>query len=143
MEHDVLMKRILPASVIIAVGLWTLTSLVRFWRLITPQSSTATELEASLLSGDAAALPLLKAAHPDALTVELMQRLAAHPDLKLRELTAHQAWTPRVSLDQQVQIVQSLEPDWVRKRGALWLTRRATSQNTLTLSELETYWSSK
>ena len=143
MEHDTLMKRILPSSVIIAVGLWTLTSLVRFWRMITPQSSTATELESSLLSGDAAALPLLKAAHPDALTIELMQRLAVHQNLKLRELTAHQAWTPQVSLDQQIQIVKSLEPDWVRERGALWLTRRATSQNTLTHSQLETYWSSK
>ena len=143
MEHDTLMKRILPASVIIAVGLWTLTSLVRFWRMITPQSSTATELESSLLSGDAAALPLLKAAHPDALTIKLMQRLAVHQNLKLRELTAHQAWTPQVNLDQQIQIVKSLEPDWVRERGALWLTRRATSQNTLTLSQLETYWSSK
>ena len=138
MELISLMNRLLTTGALIALSIWTLTSLAA-----SLQPKEAAELESSLLSGDTAALALLKAAHPEALTIDLMQRLATHQDLKLRELTAHQAWTPQISLEQQIKVVQSIEPDWVRERGTLWLTRRATSQNTLTLNELETYWSSK
>ena len=138
MELISLMNRLLTTGALIALSLWTLTSLAASIR-----PKEAAELKSSLLSGDTAALALLKAAHPEALTIDLMQRLATHQDLKLRELTAHQAWTPQISLEQQIKVVQSIEPDWVRERGTLWLTRRATSQNTLTLNELETYWSSK
>jgi hypothetical protein len=137
------MNRLLPTAVYIAVTLWTLSSLVNLWEMLVPQQREVDEITSSLLSGDTAALPLLAASHPEALTLDLMRELASHPDERLRELTAHQEWIPHVSIDQQIQVVRGLEPAWLRDRATLWLTRRATSQNTLTLSELETYWNSK
>lgn len=135
------MNRLLPTAVCILVTLWTLASLVNLWEMLRPQQTEAAEISSSLLSGDTTALPLLAASHPEALTLDLLHELAAHPDERLRELTAHQEWTPHVSIGQQIKVVQGLEPAWLRERGTLWLTRRATSQNTLTLRELETYWS--
>ena len=136
-------RRLLPTAVLLFVTLWTLYSLSNLWGMLSISASDAAEQRAALIGGDCAALPRLAASHPEQITLELMHELAAHPDERLRELTAHQEWTPHVSIDQQMRVVQSLEPEELRERCALWLTRRATSQNTLTLSELETYWSSK
>ena len=135
--------RLLPAALCLGLCLWTVNSLVNFGRLLSWQETGATELSSALLEGDSTALPRLAASHPEALTLELMRALAAHPDARLRELTAHQDWIPHVSIKDQMQVVRGLEPEALRARATLWLTHRATSQNTLTLSELETYWISK
>jgi hypothetical protein len=135
--------RLLPAALCLGLCLWTVNSLINFGRMLRPQETEAKYLISALLEGDSTALPRLAASHPEALTLELMRALATHPDARLRELTAHQDWTPHVSLKEQMQVVRGLEPEAARTRATLWLTHRATSQNTLTLSELETYWSSK
>ena len=136
-------RRLIPAAILFCITLWTFNSLddLKGMRSISP--SHAAQQRAALIGGDSAALPRLAASHPEELNVELMHELAAHPDERLRELTAHQVWNPHVSIEQQIEVVQGLKPERLRARCELWITRRATSQNTLTLSELQTYWSSK
>ena len=136
-------RRLLPAVILLGISLWSLNSLATLWDVLGIRASDAAEQRAALLGGDCAALPRLAASHPEELTLVLMLELAAHPDVRLRELTAHQAWTPHISIKQQIKVVQALEPEQLRMRCELWLTRRATSQNTLTLNELQTYWNSK
>ncbi len=136
-------RRLLPTATLFLVASWTLYSLGNLWEMLSPSTSDAVEQRAALIGGDCTALPRLASSHPEQVTLALMQELATHPDERLRELTAHQAWTPHISLEQQIKIVRALKPDWLRARGELWLTRRATSKNTLTLSELKTYWNSK
>jgi hypothetical protein len=136
-------RRLLPTAVWLFVALCTLYSLGNLWGMLSMSASDAVEQRAALIGGDCAALPRLAASHPEELTLALMQELATHHDERLRELTAHQAWTPHISIKQQIKVVRALEPEQLRTRCELWLTRRATSQNTLTLSELRTYWNSK
>ncbi len=136
-------RRLLPTVILLGISLWSLNSLATLWDVLGIRASDAAEQRAALIGGDCAALPRLAASHPEELTLVLMLELAAHPDLRLRELTAHQAWTPHVNIQQQIKVVQALEPEQLRMRCELWLTRRATSQNTLPLNELQTYWNSK
>ena len=69
--------------------------------------------------------------------------LLEHADHRLRELVAHQAWIPHLDLRFQVEAVSKLEPPRVRERALLWLSRRTTSQKTLTLEDIDAYWTSR
>ena len=96
-----------------------------------------------LRSGDCEALPLLSAAHPHALTSALMEELARHEDLRLRELVAHQAWIPHVKLREQLTRIATLEPLELRERAKVWAERRTTSRETLTRADIAAYWASR
>ncbi len=135
-------RRLIPAVILFCITLWTLSSLDDLSGVLSMSTSDAAEQRAALMGGDCAALPRLAASHPEELNIELMRELAAHPNERLRELTAHQAWIPHISIEQQIEVVQGIKPERLRASCELWITRRATSKNTLTLSELQTYWSS-
>lgn len=106
-------------------------------------SSDPDTLRERLLEGDCEALPVLARYHPELLNQELQETLLLHPDHRLRELVAHQAWIPHVSLQSQADAVAKLEPVELRERALLWLSRRTTSQLSLTLEDLASYWSSR
>lgn len=108
-----------------------------------PYSTDATTLTARLLDGDCEALPVLAQHHPEALTTELLQTLATHSDPRLRELTLHQAWIPHIPIHAQLEIARTLEPPELRQRAHLWLSRRTTSLKSLTLKDIESYWTSR
>ena len=108
-----------------------------------PRPSDADTLLARLLGGDCEALPVLARHHPQALDLELYQTIASHPDPLLRELAAHQAWTPHIALSTQLEVVGALQPPALRERALLWLSRRTTSQKTLTLADIDSYWSTR
>ena len=96
-----------------------------------------------LRSGDCEALPLLAAAHPNALTSALMEELVQHEDHRLRELVAHQAWIPHVKLREQLTRIATLEPRELRERAKVWAERRTTSRETLTRADIAAYWASR
>ena len=77
------------------------------------------------------------------LTPELMKELASHKDLRLRELVAHQAWNPHISLRDQHTVASTLEPADVRARAVIWINRRTNSSGTLTADDLDSYWESR
>lgn len=108
-----------------------------------PRPSDADSLLARLLGGDCEALPVLARHHPQALDLELYQTIASHPDPLLRELAAHQVWTPHIALSTQLEVVGTLQPPALRERALLWLSRRTTSQKTLTLADMDSYWSTR
>ena len=108
-----------------------------------PRSTDPQALRERLLGGDCEALPVLARHHPQALDLELYQTIASHPDPLLRELAAHQVWTPRIALSTQLEVVGALQPPALRERALLWLSRRTTSQKTLTLADMDSYWSTR
>lgn len=107
-----------------------------------PRTVDATELEERLLAGECEALPVLAHLHPQALDIGLLHALSTHADPHLRELVGHQAWTPHIDLLTQLDAVNTLQPPALRERALFWLTRRTTSQKTLTNAEIKAYWSS-
>ena len=106
-------------------------------------SRDAGALLKSLRDGDCAALAVLAAHHPEAITPELMRELSTHEDLLLRELVAHQGWIPHVQLREQLAVCATLEPLSLRDRAKLWTDRRTTSRDTLTQADLATYWQTR
>ena len=69
--------------------------------------------------------------------------LATHSDPRLRELAIHQVWIPHIDIRTQLDAWSTLQPPALKNRAALWLDRRTTSQKTLTLADLDTYWASR
>lgn len=104
------------------------------------RDTSAATLRDQLIAGDCEALPLLAAHHPETLTQEFIRSLAAHTNPRLRELIAHPAWIPHISLQAQAELVRTLEPAPLRRRATLWLARRPTSQRTLTTADIASYW---
>lgn len=110
---------------------------------LTPQETDAEALLVRLNSGDCEALPLLASHHPEELTLDLMAALARHEDHHLRELVGHQDWIPHINLRNQLSIAATLEPAELRGRAMIWIARRTTSKEALTLLDIATYWDSR
>jgi hypothetical protein len=121
----------------IALGLLCLTP------FLVPQETDAQALLSRLHSGDCEALPLLANLHPEELTLELMTALARHEDHDLRELVGHQDWIPHINLRNQLTVAATLEPAEVRQRAMIWIGRRSTSREALTLLDIGSYWDSR
>jgi len=100
----------------------------------------AASLLKALRSGRCDALAILATHHPEELTPELMRELATHEDHRLRELVAHQDWIPHIPLRDQLKVCATLEPRELRDRARIWSERRTTSRETLTRSDIVTYW---
>ena len=100
-------------------------------------------LLALLRSGGCEALPVLTTHHPEELTLALMKELALHEEARVRELVAHQDWTPHVTLHDQLAVAATLEPASTRARAMTWITYRSTSRDVLTKAAVASYWQTR
>ena len=110
---------------------------------LAPHETSAEELLGRLKSGDCEALPILANHHPEELTLELMAALARHEDPHLRELVGHQDWIPHINLRNQLSVAATLEPAELRERAMIWIGRRSTSREALTLRDIASYWGAR